>query len=433
MGLVIGAASPIRDNSFLWHVRAGTLQLDVGHVLRTDPFSFTLHGAPWRTQSWLVELGYGLLERWTHGLGWVPVMLVVVGALTFLLVGLSVYRRSRSLLVTGIVMVLFTWLGLAYQVPRPVLMSFLFLALLVVMMDHGIMWAVPLVLWAWASVHGSWVLGLGYVTLDALAYRRSWRPVMRTLAASLITVSITAHGLGVWEILGAFLRNRDALRLITEWAVPDILSVPNLPYALVIVALLVAAAKGAIDTRRLWLIVPFLLFGLTSERSLFPAAIVLVPWTVLALSAHKDLVRLSPRRPEAIVNALIAILIVVTPLAAYIGVRPGIDPTGFPVQAARHLTEGRVWSDDRTGGFLIYAYGPEREVFIDDRAELYGVDFMRELVQTRDGDPIWRNVFQQQNIQQALVHRDSGIGRALDAAGWYRAFEDDTWALWTKP
>ena len=72
IGLVVGAASPIRDNSFLWHVRAGTLQLDLGHVLRTDPFSFTMQGAPWRTQSWLLELGYGLLERWTNGLGWVP-------------------------------------------------------------------------------------------------------------------------------------------------------------------------------------------------------------------------------------------------------------------------------------------------------------------------------------------------------------------------
>ncbi|HDH27285.1 MAG TPA: hypothetical protein ENH00_14005 [Actinobacteria bacterium] len=430
IGLVVGAASPIRDNSFLWHVRAGTLQLDLGHVLRTDPFSFTMQGAPWRTQSWLLELGYGLLERWTNGLGWVPVMLVVVGTLTFLLVALTVHRRARSLFVTGTAMAFFTWLGLAFQVPRPVLVSFLLLALLVVMVDRGVMWGVPLVLWAWASVHGSWVLGLGYVALEALASRRSWKPVVRTLVASLIGVSITAHGLGVWEILGAFFRSRDALRLITEWAVPDILSVPNLPYALGIVALLVATARGGIETRKLWLIVPFLLFGLTSERSLFPAAIVLVPWTVLAASARQDLVRLSPRRAEAVVNVVIAVVILVAPFAAFVGVPLGIDSATFPIQAARHLTEGRVWSDDQTGGFLIYAYWPEREVFIDDRAELYGAAFMRELVQTRNGDPVWRDVFEQQGIDQALARSDSGIGRALDGAGWDKAFEASTWAPW---
>src|SRR5680860_70556 len=216
IGLVIGAAGPIRDNSFLWHVRAGTLQLDLGQVLRTDPFSFTMQGAPWRTQSWLIELGYGRLERWTHGLGWVPAMLVVVGTLTFLLVGLTVHRQTRNLLATGIVMALFTWLGLAFQVPRPVLFSFLMLALLVVVLDRGIIWAVPLILWVWASVHGSWVLGGGYVVLEALATRRSWRPVLKTALVSLLAVSITAHGLGVWEILCAFLQNREALRVITE-------------------------------------------------------------------------------------------------------------------------------------------------------------------------------------------------------------------------
>ena len=432
VGLVIGATSPIRDNSFLWHVRAGTLQLDLGRVLRTDPFSFTLQGAPWRTQSWLLELGYGLLERWTNGLGWVPVMLVVVGTLTFLLIGLSVHRRAGNLLVTGIVMVLFTWLGLAFQVPRPVLMSFLFLALLVVMVDHGITWAVPLVLWVWASVHGSWVLGIGYLGLEAFASRRSLKPVMRTLIASLITVSVTAHGVGVWEILLAFVRNRDALRLITEWAVPDILSVPYLPYALAIAALLVATAKGAVETRRLWLIVPFLLFGLTSGRSLFPAAIVLAPWIVWMPSARTDLAYPLPRRPEAVVNALIAVVILMAPLAVCAGVRWRIDSAAFPIHAARYLTEGRVWSDDTTGGFLIYAYWPEREVFIDDRAELYGAEFMREFVHANNGDPVWRNVFERHGIDQALVRRDSGIARALDDARWNVRYEDSTWALWVR-
>ena len=41
LGVFAAAAKAITDNSFLWHVRAGTLQLDTGEVLRSDPFSFT--------------------------------------------------------------------------------------------------------------------------------------------------------------------------------------------------------------------------------------------------------------------------------------------------------------------------------------------------------------------------------------------------------
>ena len=38
---VISGRIPVRDNSYLWHVRAGTLQIDLGRVLTEDPFSFT--------------------------------------------------------------------------------------------------------------------------------------------------------------------------------------------------------------------------------------------------------------------------------------------------------------------------------------------------------------------------------------------------------
>jgi hypothetical protein len=60
---VVAARLPVRDNSFLWHVTAGRLQIEQGAVLTADPFSFTFLGAPWRTQSWLLELVYGLADN----------------------------------------------------------------------------------------------------------------------------------------------------------------------------------------------------------------------------------------------------------------------------------------------------------------------------------------------------------------------------------
>jgi hypothetical protein len=46
VALVIGAWGPLVDNSFLWHIRSGTLQMELGAVLTTDPFSFTMNGEP---------------------------------------------------------------------------------------------------------------------------------------------------------------------------------------------------------------------------------------------------------------------------------------------------------------------------------------------------------------------------------------------------
>ena len=126
----VGAWKAITDNSFLWHVRAGTLQMQTGRVLVEDPFSFTMAGESWLTQSWLVELLYGWLEG-RGGLGFVPVMLVVVGLLTFATVGCIAYQASGSVPAAAAVLLLTLFVLVTFLVPRPVLFSYLLMALVV--------------------------------------------------------------------------------------------------------------------------------------------------------------------------------------------------------------------------------------------------------------------------------------------------------------
>ena len=62
-----------------------------------------------------------------------------------------------------------------------------------------------------------------------------------------------------------------------------------------------------------------------------------------------------------------------------------LDEERFPVAAVAALDESPVFHDDRTGGYLIWAEGPGRQVYIDDRAELYR-ERLAEFVAVRDGD-----------------------------------------------
>lgn len=434
IGIAVAAAKPVQDNSFLWHVRAGTLQLDLGHVLTTDPFSFTMHGAPWRTQSWLIELVYGLLERWTGGLGWVRFELLVVAGLTYVLLALMVYRKCRNVLATGLVMAAFTWLAVAFEVPRPVLFSGLFLSMLIVMLDEDLLWPVPLLMWVWAAVHGSWILGLGYLVLHSLATRRPVRRTARTLVVSLVAVTLTAHGIGVWQILWEFFRNRSALSYIQEWAVPSVTSVQVLPYAGVFILLMVAAAAGKLSLRSLWVVVPFFLFGLTAGRSLYPAMLVLLPYAVLGWPQRWDWRASDPTAGEARFNGMVAVLLVLIPVGPVMLAPSGVDGARFPVAAARYLSSDRVFTDDGTGGYLIYAQWPEREVFIDDRAELYGAEFLDVFGETRNGTPAWEQTFDQYEIDEALVRSDDGIVDALRNSGWtFRYQELDGWVVLEAP
>ncbi|HEX2403728.1 MAG TPA: hypothetical protein VHM29_03415, partial [Acidimicrobiia bacterium] len=122
VALVIDAWAPIRDNSFLWHIRAGELQASAGEVLVADPFSFTMLGERWLTQSWLAELLYSWGES-NWGLGFVPPMMLLLSSITFLAIGIVSYRRSRSEWSTAIIVALTTLLMISFLVPRPVLFS----------------------------------------------------------------------------------------------------------------------------------------------------------------------------------------------------------------------------------------------------------------------------------------------------------------------
>ena len=165
------AGAALSDNSFLWHVRAGTLQLDTGEVLRSDPFSFTASGAAWRTQSWLLDLGYGGLDQRIDGLAWMPWFVFVVGCCLFGFVGLIAYWATRSVIRSGIVMTLVAWIGTIFIVPRPVLVSFLLLAALVAALrfPRRLAWAMVLLIWIWSAIHGSWVMGVGLIGLEGAA------------------------------------------------------------------------------------------------------------------------------------------------------------------------------------------------------------------------------------------------------------------------
>jgi hypothetical protein len=191
---------------------------------------------------------------------------------------------------------------------------------------------------------------------------------------------------------------------------------------------MIAAARGRIRVRDLWVVVPFLVFGLTSQRAIMPAAIVVLPYAASARPGRRAAADAGPT--GARINAVIAGALLVLPFASLLGFE-GIDGQRFPVEAARHLETQNVWHDDATGGYLIYA--DRLPVFIDDRAELFGEEFFFEFVQTRRGTPAWRTEFEQYRIEQALVAVDTGLAEVLAGEGWHVDFHDDHWTVFSRP
>ncbi|MCH8990243.1 MAG: hypothetical protein IIA44_00635 [Acidobacteria bacterium] len=130
----LAAIGPMRDNSFLWHVRAGQAQWDQGQVLSIDVFSYSMADAAWRTQSWLAELSYSGLEAITGTVGWAPALVALVGGLAIALIGIAVFGATRSTFTTALWMFIAVWLAAPFANPRPVIFSYVLLAALVLVL-----------------------------------------------------------------------------------------------------------------------------------------------------------------------------------------------------------------------------------------------------------------------------------------------------------
>lgn len=418
------ASLPIGDNSFLWHVRAGTLQLDLGQVLTTDVFSFTANGEAWRTQSWLAELGYGWLENLTGGIGWVPVMKFVLMSIAVVLVAVVVHKvAGRRSGVTLAGLLLLVWQAAPFGIARPALLGFLLLAAVVAFsyLDRRPLWLLPLLFWFWAAVHGMFVVGLGYLFLDGLR-RRSRRQVVAVVISGVAT-AFTAHGLGAWWILLKFAQSRGALDLIREWLPPDFSNPFLVPLLIVILGVIVAGTLGKLEPEDLWILVPFVAFGLLAERNVWPAVIVLTP--IAARCFDRGLVESRPPRPEPyVVNWAIAALLIGVALMGLGKVAP-LNEDRFPSdEAVAALGDGPLFNGSAVGGYLIYREWPEHAVFIDDRAELYGESGFQQFQDLKAGVEVGES-FAELGIEQAIVNIDWPLVAYLELLGWEYRYQDE--------
>jgi hypothetical protein len=166
----------------------------------------------------------------------------------------------------------------------------------------------------------------------------------------------------------------------------------------------------------------------------------LATWRVLATSKeeHQD----DQRRANVL--AVVAVLVLALSLA--IAPRPrfgiGFARDYFPDSAcsfldAENLPTEQLYNDVRFGGYLIHRYGPERQVFQDDRNEIHEPLLLRIWEIFRSSDlAAWSNLLADYGADTALVRYHPPI-RVTDPAGndlglrgfstlW---FPDREWAL----
>ena len=185
-----------------------------------------------------------------------------------------------------------------------------------------------------------------------------------------------------------------------------------------------AVVTGRVRARHLVVIIPFAIFGFLANRNMYPATMVLIPYAARLLARERT--ESTVRNDLTAVNWAFVAVFVVWALSPFGFNRPvTLDEARFPPPDARAtLEDGQVWHGTAMGGYLIYAEWPERLVFIDDRAELFGEAGFRAFHDQRIGE-MYQQVFADLGIRQAIVETDWDLGEALLAEGWTILWEDE--------
>jgi hypothetical protein len=110
----------------------------------------------------------------------------------------------------------------------------------------------------------------------------------------------------------------------------------------------------------------------------------------------------------------------------------------FPSQAVEYLRQhpvpGPMLDSYGFGGYLIWSMGPEHQVFIDGRSEVYeqgGV--LKDYVELTQMKPGGLDVLRRYQIQSCLLTRDEPLSVALSALpDWEKVYSDQTSALFVR-
>jgi hypothetical protein len=446
-GVAIGIRR-LHDNSFLWHLRTGRYILDHG-IPHHDPYSFSAHGAKWVAQSWLAELLYGVVWRAAGSWG-----LRLLGAVLGALVAVALYRvalrfandRVRAL---GLAMLAFVCLLQVWS-ERPLMLGLAAMMVVVFVCEaptsalgQRALITLPIVMWLWANVHGTFALGFLYLGLHlggrwldgAPPSRGPERAILRGSVLAGVLILLNPYGFDLVLFPVRLLGRGDVLSGVQEWQSPNFRDFGGQVFALWIVVMILAFARRRQGTRDLLVTLVFLVLALWAVRNTGLAVVVVLP--VIARATRKNGILTDARAPaHRILVAVLGGALAFTVIRA--GHEANWDLKRYPVKAvdaiaAKHLLGGRLVTTDGWGGYLIGTEWPRQQVFFDDRYDMYPLavnDAYDSMAQLKPG---WDRVLDHYRIEMVLWPRLGPLAQGLALrSDWTRVYADDQAVVYAR-
>ena len=438
-GLVTGLR-PLFDNSFFTHLATGRLILDHG-IPRADPYSFTAPGHPWVVQSWLASVVYAGLERgpgdWS--------LVVLHGAQTALLALLAwrLTRPAGSLIARIIAVSPVVALGGKLWSSRPLLFGLTLFALTVLLAEDerwSLRWLLPGG-WVWVNTHGSFPFGPIYLGVRALGRRLDRQPPGRL--PRLLAFSIVGTLLGALNPLGFrllvfpvhLLGQRAVLSHVIEWQSPDFSKPENLVFlAHLLLAVLLLMRRPSWEDGIVATV--FGVLGVVAVRNTALASFALAPVFARGLGRVGSITGERRSTLSAAAFAAIAALGLVLIVNAANG--PAFSLRSYPTSELAWMREngyldGRVATQDFVGNLRTLQEGRGRNVFFDDRFDMYPRAVGEASFDLLSGKPDYQAILDRYRVDTVLWEKKLPLASVLRADRRWRVVRiTKSWVIVTR-
>ena len=442
-GVLLLAATPVRDLDTWWHLAAGRLIAASG-IPHADPFSFVLAGRPWVSFEWLSELMFW--EAWRTG---GPAALILLCGAVAAAGYLTAWRSTGGGSLWAAVV-----FGLAAATARPWLVArpFIFDLAGIALTAHLLCsrdgpgpsrraWLLPPLAAVWANLHGAAGLIVCAMTAAAFLQGRSGggrEPAGRWLAlGSLCALSVLANPHG-WGVVEAAWRTATypGKELLREWGPPWLELKGALGLWVLISAVSVPRAWKAGSPWALWT-AGSLAAALLAQRSV-PLFLLCAPACLCAAfpapRRWRDARAASRLAAAVLLLGVCGVSAVATSPRGFksVGLRAELPVSGAGEFLGREEVQGPLFNEYESGGPLIFM---GRSVFIDGRNAEYPPEHFRAALSWYRPE-VWASLDARWGFSAAVVRRHptgAWTTRALDeSAAWRLVYWDDEAMVYLK-
>jgi hypothetical protein len=468
--------SYLTDPDFWWHLQTGQYIVANRAIPRADIFSHTFAGKLWVTHEWLTEVIIYAVFR-VAGLGGLTLFFSLIITVALWLVYRRCARHAPHPFVAGAATILAALAVAPFRGVRPQMLALLLTSLWVALLENYLreanrraLWWLPPLMLLWANLHGSFALGLALIAIYGAgaaldgwhagdSRREVWRKLRPLALAGVVCAALVAvnpSGLKLYAYPLETLRSPAMQKFIEEWFSPNFHLGHAQPFAALLLLLLAFLALSPQRPRlsEILLLAVAVYAALRSWRNVSLLAVVAAP--LLAEHAWHWLTAQSwgrwlakPEPPAAGREVKIKILLNVLLLVAQGGAlavrfvhvlrgQAAAEAQTFPVAALaamqQHNLPGPLFNEYGWGGYIIWRYYPQRPVYIDGRADVYGDEFLREYVKTANGVKGWRDPLERYGVNTILIKPDGPLASLLrQDKDWRLVYEDQGAALFTRP